>query len=108
MRRVCGYESLELASLDVAQAVEGSAASWSHASLTLRLRDLSEHAKHGPTALQHLDVRALRSGDSVRIAHVRTRHFGHPHGERLRFAAVIFALGFLDTLSTRNARRCCT
>ena len=70
MRRDGGYEPLELASFDVAEVVEGAAASWSDASLTLCLRDLSEVAKEGLPALQDLDVRLVRPGDSVRIAHV--------------------------------------
>ena len=70
MRRDGGYEPLELASFDVAEVVEGAAASWSDASLRLCLRDLSEVAKEGLPALQDLDVRLVRPGDSVRIAHV--------------------------------------
>jgi glycine reductase complex component B subunit alpha and beta len=70
MRQARGYVSLELASFDVAEVVEGSTASWSDASLTLCLRDLSEAAKRGLPALQDLDIRVVRPGDSVRIAHV--------------------------------------
>ena len=52
MRRDGGYEPLELASFDVAEVVEGATASWSDASLTLCLRDLSEVAKEGLPALR--------------------------------------------------------
>ena len=70
MRRDGGGEPLELASFDVAEVVEGSAGSWSEGSLTLCLRDLTEAAKEGLPALQDLDVRVVRPGDPVRIAHV--------------------------------------
>lgn len=70
MRRASGDEPLELARFDVTEVVEGSAASWSDASLTLCLRDLAEAAKEGLPALADLDVRVVRPGDSVRIAHV--------------------------------------
>lgn len=70
MRQDCTYEPFELATFDVAEVVEGSTSSWSDASLTLCLRDLSEAAKEGLPALQDLNVRIVRPGDSVRIAHV--------------------------------------
>jgi sarcosine reductase len=70
MRRDGGSEPLELASFEVAEVVEGPTASWSDASLTLCLRDLSEAAKEGLPALADLAVRVVRPGDCVRVAHV--------------------------------------
>jgi glycine reductase len=70
MRRDGRYEPFELASFEVAEVVEGSTACWSDGSLTLCLRDLSEAAMQGLPALQKVDVRLVRPGDSVRIARV--------------------------------------